>query len=100
MRYALGQAGRLVRVALSFIPRANPDFEALFPQVHQWILEIDDVGHPQREVALNAEGIPLFAAPNDRNCGFWTDSDKTFSDAELSPVDASKFEELWSHACT
>jgi hypothetical protein len=95
---ALGD--RLVRAALWFIPRANPDFEAMFPLVRQWMLEIDETGHPRREIALNADGVPLFAAPNNRNCGFWTDSDKTFSDAELSPVDASQFEEMWSRACS
>jgi hypothetical protein len=31
---------RLVRVALSFVPRANPDFEPLFPQVRKWLEQL------------------------------------------------------------
>ena len=70
---------RLFRAALWFIPRANPDFEPLFVHVRRWLVEVDDSGRVQREVALGNDGAPLFAAPNERNFGFWTDSAKAFS---------------------
>jgi hypothetical protein len=91
---------QLIRVALWFMPRANPDFEPLFPQVRKWLVEIDESGRAQREVALGADGTPLFAAPDARNLGFWTDSDKTFAKSELASLSALEFEQLWSRACT
>jgi hypothetical protein len=90
---------RLLRVALWFIPRANPDFECLFPQVRKWLVETDESGRAHREVAVGAEGTPRFAAPDERNLGFWTDSDQTFSRSELAPLSALEFEQLWSRAC-
>jgi hypothetical protein len=89
---------RLFRAAFWFIPRANPDFEPLFVYVRRWLVEVDDSGRAQREVALGNDGTPLFAAPNERNCGFWTDSDKAFLESELVPVSASEFEQSWSRA--
>ena len=90
---------RLVRIALWFIPRANPDFEPLFPQVRKWLVEIDESGQAQREIAVGANDTPLFAAPDERNRGFWTDSEKTFAKSELVPLSALEFEQLWSRAC-
>lgn len=89
---------RLVRAALWFIPSANPDFERMFPRVRKWFVEIDGSGRAQREVAAGDDGAPLFAAPDERNFGFWTDSDRTFAKAELAPLSALEFEQLWSRA--
>jgi hypothetical protein len=90
---------RLVGITLWFMPRANPDFEPLFPQVRKWLVEIDESGRALREIAVGSEGTPLFAAPDERNFGFWTDSSKVFSRSELAPLSALEFEELWSRAC-
>lgn len=89
---------RLVRMVLWFVPRANPDYETLFAHVRKWHVEVDDSGRVQREIAVADDGRPLFAAPDDRNLGFWPDSDKTFSKSELTPLSASEFEQLWSRA--
>jgi hypothetical protein len=89
---------RLIRAALWFVPRANPDYERLFPHVRKWFVEVDESGRVQREIGVASDGAPLFAAPDDRNLGFWTDSDKTFLKSELTPLAASEFEQLWMRA--
>jgi hypothetical protein len=89
---------RLVRMVLWFIPRANPDFEPLFPKVRKWLVGIDESGRAQREVAVDSNDEPLFAAPDQRNHGFWTDSDKNFLSSELQPLSAAEFEQLWLRA--
>lgn len=86
---------RLIRMALWFVPRANPDYQPLFPHVRKWLVEIDESGRAQREVAVSSTGEPLFTAPDDRNLGFWTDSDKTFLKSELTPLAASELEYVW-----
>lgn len=90
---------RLVKTLLFFVPRANPDVECLFPLVKEWALELSDDGWPQREVGLDQMGKPLFAIPDDRNTGFWTDmAHQQFRGGELRPISAEEFERLWSHA--
>jgi hypothetical protein len=86
---------KAARVLFGFIPRASPDNERLYPHVKKWLVEIDDNGTPQREIGLGDGGIPLFAAPDKRNCGFWTDSPYTFTTNELEPVSAEEFEVNW-----
>jgi len=87
---------RVIRTLLWFIPRSNPDNEPLYPRVARWALEIGDNGRASREIGLDASGIPLFGAPDERNFGFFTDSDTTFSAADLAPVEQSEFEAWWS----
>ena len=90
---------RILKVALFFIPRANPDNEHLYPKVRSWALELDEQGWPQREVGLDATGKPLFAAPDDRNTGFWPDmAHKQFDLSELQMITAGDFDQLWSAA--
>jgi hypothetical protein len=86
---------RLWRAVLFFIPRANPDNERLYPQVRKWYLELDDSAVPVREIGVDADGRPLFGAPNGRNFGFWTDSSEPFEKEKLTPVSADEFERLW-----
>jgi hypothetical protein len=87
---------RALRTLLWFIPSSNPDNEPLYPQVARWVLEIGENGRASREIGLNASGFPLFGAPNARNFGFFTDSNTTFSRADLTPVEQSEFEKWWS----
>lgn len=87
---------RAVRALLWFVPRANPDHEHLYPRVARWLLEIDDSGHARREIGLDASGVALFGAPDERNTGFFTDSDATFSREDLVPVERDEFERQWS----
>jgi hypothetical protein len=96
----LDRKSRLIRAVFWFVPSANPDLEHLFPLVRKWLVEVDDEGNAQREVGLSADGTPLFAAPDERNCGFWTDSDKRFAPAELVDLSAEQFEAAWTLART
>jgi len=91
---------KAIRTALFFIPKANPDNEIKYPQVRRWLLEIDHTGIPVREIALDDHGNPLFKAPDFRNHGFWTDSDKVFSREELSLTTKPEFEQLWEKTKT
>ena len=88
---------QLLKTLLFFIPRANKDNEKYYHLVNSWWLEIDDQGYPIREIGLDSEGIPLFSAPNDRNFGFWTDSEKVFKQIEIDTIDKEKFEEAWKN---
>jgi len=86
---------RLWRTLLFFIPRASPDHEPLYRHVKKWYLELDDSGVPVREIGLDSDARALFGAPDKRNMGFWTDSDKTFQKDELVPISTDEFERLW-----
>ncbi|WP_299775893.1 hypothetical protein [uncultured Pseudoteredinibacter sp.] len=86
---------RLIKTALFFIPRANPDQEKLYPSVAKWLIEIDERGIPIREIGIDQDNAPVFTAPNDRNFGFWMDSDKRFKVDELEPSSYEEFESFW-----
>jgi hypothetical protein len=85
---------KAMRLLLWFIPRGSPDHEPLYPRVRKWIVEVDESGNVAREIALGENDIPLFAAPDARNRGFW--SDHVFSMDELAPIEAGYFEQLWA----
>lgn len=87
---------RLVKALLFFIPRANPDNEAFYPQVKAWALELDEEGWPLREVGLDSMGNPLFGSPDARNTGFWPDmAIQQFRKDELQPISEAEFNALW-----
>jgi len=88
--------GRVIKALLFFIPRANPDIEKLYPLASTWLIEVDDDGWPQREIALDKNNNVLFCSPNERNRGFWTDMGSwQFAKSELAPIKPEQFEELW-----
>jgi hypothetical protein len=89
---------RVVKAILFFIPRSNPDQEKLYPEVTRWLVEIDEDGAVVREIGMGKDNTPLFAAPNNRNFGFWTDSDKIFAIEELEPSGKEEFQSLWQRA--
>jgi hypothetical protein len=91
---AEGWAVKALRALLWFVPRAAPDQEPLYPQVRKWLIEVDESGNVAREIALGENDTPLFAAPNAKNRGFW--SDHVISKDELAPIEAGHFEQLWS----
>jgi len=76
--------------------RANPDNEKFYPQVKKWFLEIGEDGLAAREIGIDEDDNPLFSAPNDRNWGFFTDSDEGFEDDDLVSIDMNEFEDMWS----
>jgi hypothetical protein len=92
---AKGFTIRLAKLFLFFIPKANPEHEYLYPHVEKWLLETNENGKPQREIGIGKNNEPLFGAPNDRNCGFWTDSNNTFGNSELEVVSKEYFESVW-----
>jgi hypothetical protein len=85
----------VIKLFLFFIPQANPDHEKLYPDVKRWLLETDGDGIPQREIGIDKNNEPLFGAPDDRNFGFWTDSNCTFCESELECVSEEYFESVW-----
>jgi hypothetical protein len=88
---------RILKALLFFVPRANPDIEQHYPRVKKWVLELSDDGWPQREVGLDAQGMPLFRTPNQKNTGFWTDMAlRRFERAELTEISAGDFDSLWN----
>jgi len=90
---------RIIETLLFFIPKANPDAEPLYPQVNEWALELNEEGWPQREVGVDLTGKALFALPNDRNTGFWTDlAYMQFTRGELREISREDFMRLWSEA--
>ncbi|MCP4977969.1 MAG: hypothetical protein GY931_17615 [Maribacter sp.] len=87
---------KTIKVALFFIPRANKDIEPLYPQINTWLVEVDSEGKANREIAIDKNENVLFCTPNDRNCGYWTDCPKVFSEDELAFIDKDNFEQLWN----
>ncbi len=84
-----------VRLVKRVLPAANPDFDALIPQVRHWWLEVDEAGVPQREIGFDSTGGVLFVAPVGDNGGFWTDSEKRFLVSDNELVTAEAFENIW-----
>ena len=87
---------RLIKALLWFIPRSNPDNEPLYPKVKKWLLELNDDNRPEREIGLDADNKPLFCAPNDRNFGFWTDSEEPMKEDSIVTINKELFDELWA----
>jgi hypothetical protein len=89
---------KAMKLVFFFIPLSNPDNEKLYALVKKWCLEIDEDGIATREIGIDASGRPIFAAPYQRNHGFWPDTDKTFDKSELELITAEQFEILWQEA--
>jgi hypothetical protein len=89
---------RFLRAVLFFIPNANPDHEKLYPEVSEWLLEIDEKGRPNREIGLDSKGQSLLAAPDEKNFGLWTDSPSILDPQQYDQVTKEEFEEKWRQA--
>jgi hypothetical protein len=85
---------------LFFIPRANPDYDKRMHLVHEWWIEFDENGLPGREIGLDVTGKPVLAGPDDRNYGFWLDTNMQLKDFTgnqgTDEVDAETFEARWN----
>ena len=53
--------------------RCNPDFEAQYPSVERWYVEIDvSKALVMREIGLDESNRPIVLGPFGRNDGLWT----------------------------
>ena len=93
-----GWSARLLRTVLFFVPNANPDHEKLYPEVSEWLLEIDERGRPNREIGLNSDGQSILSAPDDKNFGLWTDSPNILDPKQYVQVTQEEFEKKWTEA--
>jgi len=75
---------------------ANPDYRPRLHLVREWFVEIGDDSLPWREIGLNGAGEPVLAGPDDRNYGFWLDTNMTLADFVGEPVTREQFEDVWS----
>jgi hypothetical protein len=75
---------------------ANPDYSPRLHLVREWFVEIGDDSLPWREIGLNGDGEPVLAGPDDRNHGFWLDTNTTFADFSGEPISQEEFEAVWS----
>jgi len=74
---------------------ANPDYEQALPEVAEWLIEFGEDQLPDREIGLNSSGIPVLAGPNERNYGFWLDTNMKLSNFESETIEKSYFEQKW-----
>ena len=73
----------------------NPDYEKAFPEVAEWLIEFGEDQLPDREIGLNSAGVPVLAGPNERNYGYWLDTNMKLSDFENEVIEKSYFEKKW-----
>lgn len=82
-------------IAGRLLPQANPDFESAYQnEVTTFWLELDENNVVQREVALDASGRAVAAAPLGENCGIFFDLGSA-PDGLGPEVDALSFEKKW-----
>lgn len=89
---------KLISGVLFFIPKANPDYESKMHLVKSWLIEFSETDGeflPFREIALDGKGNPIFAGPDNRNYGFWCDTNMKYEDFEGSTIDKTEFERNW-----
>jgi len=89
---------KVMSALLFFIPKANPDYDSKMHLVKKWLVEfVEEEGSfvPWREVALSAEGEPVFAGPDKRNYGFWLDTNMKLEDFEGKMIEKQEFEHYW-----
>lgn len=75
---------------------ANPGYRGKYHRVHAWWIELDDAGHPAREIGLDEHGAVVMAGPSATDYGFWLDTDMRAGDFIGEPVAEADFERLWA----
>lgn len=92
---------KVMKALLFFIPRGNPDYEAKLHLVHEWLVECGEAGDPWREIGLGADGHPVISGPDDRNYGFWCDTNMKWNDfQDREPISRDVFEDHWRRAAS
>jgi hypothetical protein len=74
---------------------SNPTYEGKYHLIDSWLIEFDDDGEPEREIALDAAGDVVFAGPSPSDYGFWLDTNARLSDFTGDPVSPEEFEAKW-----
>lgn len=80
---------------------SNPDFEAKLQDVIQWYLEYDENNNePWREIGLDSNNQIIVKMPDERNYGFWIDTNLTIEDFKnrfgIQKVTEKEFNDLWN----
>jgi len=66
--------------------------------VKSWLIEfLENNGEliPWREIALDENENPIFAGPDERNYGFWCDTNMKYEDFKGKPIDKAEFIRNW-----
>ena len=93
----------LWKILVFFIPEANPDFDHLYDFVETWYIEYDETSENDgvcREVGRDAFGRIIIKTPDDRNYGYWNDTNMGIGNfieqmhAEF--ISQEEFESAWS----
>jgi hypothetical protein len=89
---------RILALVERLLGTSNPDYD--FDAVQEWMVEFDENDHPWREIGLDESGVALFSGPDERNYGFWLDTNLVLSDFEDDSVAIapSVFEKHWREA--
>jgi len=91
----------IMKTLYAIFPKANPDFEDIYPEVRSWLLEIElPSGLPRREVGLNETGNPIVAGPLGRNYGFWVDGPEPVEWQNYPKVDEGELQLHWAAVST
>ena len=88
--------GRHPNIIERQLDRLNPNPDYDLSLVHEWLLEFDDNDAPLRELGLDLNGEPILAGPNDRNYGFWLDTNMGYNDFEGSEISEHQFNAKWN----
>jgi hypothetical protein len=90
-------AVKVMYAMLFFIPRSNPDYDKKMHLLHEWLVEFDESGLPDREIGLDANGKAVLAGPDARNYGFWLDTNMRLQDfKDREEIDGDKFNACWN----
>ena len=89
---------KVLRALLFFVPLGNPDYESRMHLVREWLVEFDVSDEPWREVGLGEDGEPVLAGPDDRNYGFWCDTNMKWADFTGEGITQDQFEAQWARS--
>lgn len=83
---------------------ANPDFDDKLKYVAQWYLEYDeDACVSCREIGLDNNKNVIVRMPDERNYGFWLDTNFTTEDFkakfDIQIIKEQEFNNLWNSVC-
>lgn len=92
---------RVLFSVLNDIFAANPDFENKIPYVALWVVEYENNKFNQviRELGFDTNGRIIVTLPDERNFGFWIDSDYTMKDyckLNIQMITEQEFNNLWN----